>query len=102
MTRATERASVLRALVSSRLEELRGMSDDLLRGLPKVEETRHGDDVVVTTFSEPGEGGRWMIVVQATRDRLLGISTVIEAGGFVVDADGSRYPLAAEDLWDFE
>lgn len=102
MTRATERASVLRALASSRLEELRGMSGDVLRRLPRVEETRHGDEVVVTTFSEPGEGRRWMIVVQAMRDCLLGVSTAIEAGGFVVDADGSRYPLAAEDLWDFE
>lgn len=102
MTRATEWKGVLRALVSARLDELRTMSDEVLRGLATVEETRRDDQSLVTTFNESMDDGRHRIVVQARRDRLLGISTAIEVGGFVVDVDGSRYPVAEEELWDFK
>jgi len=78
------------------------MSDEVLRGLATVEETRRDDQSLVTTFNESMDDGRHRIVVQARRDRLLGISTAIEVGGFVVDVDGSRYPVAEEELWDFK
>lgn len=90
--------------VRDRLTSLRGMSIAEIEALPESETAQLqllGEPVPITTYRARTPTGQTLVVVQACHDRWFGITTEIEAAGFVVSASGEQVDAAEELLWDY-
>ena len=90
--------------VHERLASLREMSDAEIVAMPesKTEQLELlGEPVSITTYRALGRTGQTLVVVQAGHDRWFGITTEIEAAGFVISERGERIQAPEELLWDY-
>lgn len=90
--------------VRERLTSLRGMSIAEIEALPESETAQLellGESVPITTYRTLTPTRQTLVVVQAIHDRWFGITTEIEAAGFVLSASGERVDSPEELLWDY-
>ncbi|HKW80317.1 MAG TPA: hypothetical protein VJQ49_04850 [Casimicrobiaceae bacterium] len=93
----------MRELVADRMKELRQLDFDAVKTLPahmKMAAPPLGK-VKISQHHNVTKTGDHMVVVQAARERWLGIFTAIEVDGFVITSDGTRRALAEREKWDF-
>lgn len=89
-------------IVSDRIEKLRMLGFDEVRLLPKVTtELLLSGKIKVAQYHDELDSGEHLVVVQALRDRLTGLTTEIKIDGFVMEAGGSRRALREEETWPF-
>ena len=92
----------LRRTVAERVNKLRSLDHAGVQSLPSlVREVLLEGKIRIAQYHDVLSSGEHMVVVQALRDRLLGLSTAIEIDGFVVSNDGSRRALSDEETWPF-
>jgi hypothetical protein len=95
--------AAMRGLVADRVKALQQLDFDAIKALPaqKKETAPSLGTVEVIQYHEVGKTGEHLVVVQALRQRWLGLSTAIEVDGFVMAPDGTRRPLAEQERWPF-
>ena len=92
-------------LANARSASLHEKSFDDLSVLPEVhteEVSVLGKPVTLTTYRSKHAANRLLIVVQAFRETLFGITAQICVDGFVVSASGEKINATAEMLWDYD
>lgn len=93
----------MRELVADRIEALQRLDLASIKSLPartrEVLSTR--SKIAVIRHHDVTETGDHRVVVQAVRQRWLGLFTAIEVDGFVAAPDGTRRPLAEKEKWPF-
>ncbi len=90
--------------VHERLASLRPMSRAEIEALPESQTTELellGEPVTITTYRALAPTGQTLVVVQAGHDRWLGITTEVEAAGFVVSEGGEQIEAPEELLWHY-
>lgn len=90
-------------LVALRVAELRRLNVSEIEGLPPHRtESLEGDvPTTISVYHDVSEGDEHLIVVQATRDRWGGLSTLIAVNGFVVTTTGEPRSLTEKEKWNY-
>jgi len=92
------------AVARSRIENLRSKSFPELRALPESderEETIRGKAVIFTVYRSDQPDGSILVVIQAHRERWLGLWANVSVFGFIASADGRRTEAPERLLWDY-
>lgn len=87
-----------------RLARLREMSIAQILALPESDTTRSdvlGEPVSISVYRTRRTSGETLVVVQALHDRWFGITSEIEAAGFIVSDGGEKLEAPEEMLWDY-
>ena len=90
--------------VKSQAADLRAKSYFELLGLPAMDSRRvemSGKIVTFTVFRVIQSQHQLLVVVQALRDRLAGLSTEVYVSGFVASANGELVDATETLLWDY-
>jgi hypothetical protein len=96
--------SQMAELVKARIAELRPKSFDELKVLPEVDAGEFcilDKSVTLTTFRSSSTVDELLIVVQAFRETLLGMTAQIYVEGFVASVAGERLEASEKLLWDY-
>lgn len=95
--------AAMREMVAERLRSLQQLDLGAIKALPaQTKETAPSlGKVEIVQYHDTGKAGEHMVIVQALRQRWLGLSTAIEVDGFVVAPDGTRRPLSEQEKWAF-
>ena len=104
MATSAEIKSQMAVLAKARCVLLREKSFDELSVLPEVdgeEVSVLGKLVALTTYRTKHAENHLLIVVQALRETLFGITAQICVDGFVVSASGEKVNATEEMLWDY-
>ena len=91
-------------VVHERLASLRLAPDAAIQALPESQTTQLellGEAVAITTYRALAPTGQTLVVAQAVHHRWLGITTEVEAAGFVVSQRGERIEAPEELLWNY-
>ena len=105
MATGSEMKSEMNFLAGARLATLRQKSFGELAALPEVHSEELpvlGKPIRLSTFRENQDVNHLLIVVQAFRETLLGISAQISVVGFVISCSGQVTPAPEEALWEFQ
>ena len=93
----------MRAVVAHRLKELQQLDPDAIKALPaQIKETEPSlGKVEIIQHHEVVKTGEHYVVIQALRQRWLGLFRAIEVDGFVMTLAGTRRPLTEQEKWPF-
>ena len=94
---------VMRNAVASRVERLRQLDLAAIKQLPQqlTEAVPSLRKLSVTQYHDVTNEGGHRVVVQAVRERWLGLFTAIEVDGFVVDSGGIKRALREPEKWPY-
>jgi len=101
---SAEIKSQMAILAKARSASLHEKSFDELSVLPEVhaeEVSVLGKPVTLTTYRSKHAANRLLIVVQALRETLFGITAQICVDGFVVSTSGEKVSATEQMLWDY-
>jgi hypothetical protein len=102
---SAEMKSQMAVLAKARSASLQERSFEELDALPECETEEIsvlGKPVSLTTFRSNQSVDQLLIVVQAFRETLFGITAQIYVDGFVVSASGEKVNATEEMLWDYD
>jgi hypothetical protein len=91
-------------LVKARSASLQERSFEELNALPECETEEIsvlGKAVSLTTYRSKHNVEQLLIVVQALRETLYGVTAQISVEGFIVSSSGEKVDAAEEMLWDY-
>jgi hypothetical protein len=94
----------MRAAAQERLSRLREMSPAEIERLPEAESAKLqilGEPAWLAVYRAQQASGETLVVVQAGHDRWFGITTEIEAVGFVALPSGEKVDASEEMLWEY-
>ena len=94
----------MNALAKARADALFAKEFAELNVLPELHAEQAqvlGKPVTLTVFRSPHDGSRVLIVVQAFREALFGMTAQISVEGFVASPSGEKVRASEEMLWDY-
>jgi hypothetical protein len=104
MAATTPIATEMAALARAHAEELRRKSFQALASLPEVDTSSIqvlGKPVSLTIYRNSRSADEVLVVVQAFRERYLGMAAEIRLSGFIARANGELQDAPEEALWDY-
>jgi hypothetical protein len=101
--RRREMDMAMRGVVADRVKALQQLDLSALKALPAQmkEAVPSLGKVQIIQYHEVTNTGEHMLVVQALRQRWLGLFTAIEVDGFVIVPDGTKRALLEQEKWAF-
>ena len=105
MASSTEIKSQMVTLAKARASSLREKSFDELNALPEVNAEGvkvFGRPVTLTTYRSKHGANYLLVVVQAFRKTLFGITAQICVDGFLVSSSGEKFNATEEMLWKYD